>query len=334
MNQLEPKEISFYAQKIIKSVPKEAFKPATYKLVPMFAHAILFWLNVFLISNNLSNSLLVGVCSILMGISIVCLFLFAHELTHRTIVKKQPFLYILEIFFWAFSGFPPTLWRKLHNATHHKHMNTYDDPDRKTFKSEANFLNKIYNLFIYPNKKLRYSFTVGFAMIFYSTKHILAVYYNKENKPSIVTFRPNYSKKEIRKITLELLFVFVFWGSVAFIINSWIALIVMFVSWTVYSAGAITFIITQHQRDPVFIDVADPLLTSTSVIIPKWLDWFIDWHSFHVEHHVLPGINFDYYPQVSEQLAKEFPDRYQRMPIVKAIQEAYDEDVFVDDPLI
>jgi len=333
MSELEPKEISFYAQKVIKSIPREAFKPATYKLIPMFIHAILFWLNVFLIKSYLSNIFVVLACSILMGISIVCLFLYAHELTHRTIIRKQPYLYFLEMFFWAFSGFPPTLWRKIHNATHHKHANTYNDPDRKTFKSEANFLNKIYNLFIYPNKKLRYSLTVGFAMIFYSTKHILAVYYGDKNKPSIVTFRPNYSKREVRKISFELFFVFAFWGTVALIINSWLVLLVMLISWTVYSASAITFIITQHLKDPVFIDVADPLLASTSVIIPKWLDWFVDWHSFHIEHHVFPGINFDYYPRVSELLKKEFPNRYQRMPILKAIQEAYDKDVFIDDPL-
>lgn len=334
MSELQPKEISFYAKKLIGIIPKEAFKPATYKLVPMFGHALAFGVNVLIIRAYVSNIPVVLLCSILMGISITCLFLYAHELTHRTIVKKQPYLYWLEIFFWAFSGFPPTLWKKIHNASHHHTMNTYDDPDRKTFKSEANFLNKIYNLFIYPNKKLRYSLTVGFAMIFYSTKHILAVYYRNGNKPSIVTFRPNYSKKEIQKITTELLFVFMFWGSVAFIINSWIALLVMFVSWTVYSAAAISFVITQHQRDPVFIKTADPLLTSTSVIIPRWLDKFIDWHSFHVEHHVFPGINFDYYPEISKHLEKEFPDRYHRIPILKAIQEAYDEDVFVDDPLI
>ena len=85
MSELQPKEVKFYAEKVIKSIPKEAFKPATYKLIPMFAHAIFFWLNVFLIRTYLDTFLVVIMCSILMGLSITCLFLFAHELTHRAV---------------------------------------------------------------------------------------------------------------------------------------------------------------------------------------------------------------------------------------------------------
>ena len=213
-------------------------------------------------------------------------------------------------------------------------MNTYDDPDRKTFKSEKNWINSAYNLFIYPNKVLRYSFFVAFAMIFYATKHILAVFYSGDTKPSIVTYRPDYTKAEVRRVAFELLYIIGFWMAIAAFIGFPYAPIVLAVAWCTYSSLAITLIITQHLKDDHFIDIADPLLTSTSVKLPKWLDKLIDWHSFHVEHHLFPGLNFDYYPQLSQRIEEHFPDRYQRMSVVKAIKECYSKDVFIDDPMI
>lgn len=329
----DPQPLSYYAKSLRGIVPKEALKPATYKLIPMFIHALLFVAYIFLVAYFGNIFALIGF-SVLAGITIACLFLYAHELSHGVIIKKQPYLYLLQNFFWAFSGIPPTLWQKIHNLTHHKHSNTYTDPDRKTFKSEAGVLNNLYNLFIYPNKKLRYSFTVGFAMILYSTKHILSVYYTRGKKPSIVTYRPEYSKSEIRAISFELGFIILFWAAIWYSLGFTYGLTFSLISWTVYSAFVILFIITQHQRDPVFIEIADPLLTTTSVIVPKWIDRIIDWHSFHVEHHLFPGINFDYYPMISEKIKEKFPDRYERIPLFQAVKEAYNEDVLIDDPLM
>jgi len=333
MEKMQPKPLSYYVEELKGIIPRDALKPAKYKLIPMFTHAFLVMGNLMAIAYFETVVSLV-VCSILMGVSIACLFLFSHELSHGTIVRKRPYLYLLQNFFWAFSGIPPTLWKRIHNYSHHNDANTYGDPDRKTFKSEASTLNNLYNLFIYPNKQLRYSLTVGFAMMFYSVKHILAVFYTGGSKPAIVTFRPEYTRKEVRVILLELVYILTFWALIWTFLGLKNAVIVSLISWYVYSAGVILFIITQHQRDPVFTQVADPLLTTTSVIIPSWLDWIIDWHSFHVEHHLFPGINFDYYPQISDKIREKFPDRYDRIPLWDAVKEAYSEEVLIDDPLL
>lgn len=332
MNTFEPQPASFYTRKLIQHIPQEAYAPATYKLLPMFLHAGLFM--TFLSFIYITNSLLITVgFSIMMGICIACLFLYSHELSHGTIIKKEPYLYGLQNFFWAFSGIPPTVWKRVHNLSHHTHMNTYDDPDRKTFKSESNTITYLYNLFIYPNRKLRYALTIGFAMIFYSTKHIMAVFYSSDSKPSIVTFRPKYTKREQKKVVLELTYIILFWGTIWALLGIVQGLLVSILCWTTYSASVIILIITQHQRDPVFQKIADPLLTTTSVRIPKWLDRIIDWHSFHVEHHLFPGINFDYYPQLSSEIKKQFPEKYDQLPLIQALREVFEEDVLIDDPL-
>lgn len=333
MQSKRPKPASHYSNEFKHLIPKEAYAPAIYKLFPMFGHAFLIFINVFLISYWANFLSLIG-CSILIGLSIACLFLYCHELSHGTIVRKRPYYYILQNFFWAFSGIPPTVWKKVHNLSHHNHFNTPKDPDRKTFKSEESFLNNLYNLFIYPNKKLRYSLTVGFAMMFYSTKHTLAAFYAANKKPAIVTYKPNYTKKEVQFISFELLYIFVFWETIWLYLGIGTGMVVSLISWYVYSTAVILFIITQHHRDPVFKETSDPLLSTTSVIIPSWLDRIIDWHSFHIEHHIFPGINFDYYPQLSQEIRNKYPQKYERISLWQAIKEAYSEDVLIDDPMI
>ena len=78
--------------------------------------------------------------------------------------------------------------------------------------------------------------------------------------------------------------------------------------------------------------MADPLLTSTSVIIPRWLDRIIDWHSFHVEHHMFPSMNFDYYPQLSKEIEVRYASKYYRIPLLKAIKETFKNGVYIEDP--
>jgi len=332
MSTIQPESLGYYTSRLKKYIPREALRPANYKLVPMTTHVLLIYTWLVLISIYPTWYVIVGL-SLLTGISYACLFLFCHELTHGTIVKKQPNRYIAELFYWSFSGMPPTLWEKIHNMSHHKSMNSYDDPDRRTFKSEKNLWSSVYNLFIYPNKTLRFSFTVGFAMIFYTSKHLAAVFFPSKKRPAIVTFRPEYKVREKRKIFLEFLFVLAMQGVQVAILGWKLYLIVSLISWFIWSSGLIIFIITQHLRNPNFKDSADPLLTTTSVIVPPFLDKLIDWHSYHVEHHVFPGINFDYYPVISEKIRDHFPDRYERIPFWRAVNEAYSREIFEEDPL-
>jgi hypothetical protein len=72
-------------------------------------------------------------------------------------------------------------------------------------------------------------------------------------------------------VLFEFLFVLLMQGLIFAILGWKLYLIVSLVSWFIYSSGLIIFIITQHLRNPNFKDTADPLLTSTSVIVPVFL---------------------------------------------------------------
>lgn len=333
MNKYTPQNITFYTQELSKYIPREAYQPAKHKILYMVMHVINI-LSMMMLTSVSQNMLIVILTTTLSGISCACLFLYSHELSHGTIIRKQPWAYLSKLFFWTFSGIPPTMWKNVHNLSHHRHMNTYKDPDRKTFKSEENFLSRLYNFFIYPNRVLRYSITIGFAMMFYSIKHTMAVFYIGNSKPDIVTFRPRYNRKDQIKIFFEYFYQIVFWISIITFIGGVKGWVFALGSWFVYSSVVIIFIITQHLRDDVFIETADPLLTTTSVIIPVWLDKLIDWHSYHIEHHLFPGINFDYYKDLSVHLKGKFPKRYTRIPLLQALKECFEKDILIDDPIL
>jgi len=331
MPHIEPRSIRYYQKELAHAVPIEAYRPAYYKLIYMSAHVILIFALIGIISSTSSSWITCGM-SILIGISIACLFLYSHELSHGIIIKKKPWAYLAQNFFWAFSGIPPTVWDRVHNHTHHHTMNTPKDPDRKTHITEKSKWNDIYNLFIYPNNVLKYSITIGFAMVFYSLKHTLAVFYKGVAKPAIVTYKPQYTTKEKWKVILEILYILSFWGAIWLIIGPSKGLMLSSISWITYSSLVILFILTQHLSKPLYTEVADPLLTSTSIIIPKWLDKIIDMHSYHVEHHVFPGMNFDYYPAIQNELLDRHPDKYERIPFLQALKNTFENGVYIEDP--
>jgi fatty acid desaturase len=327
-----PKKHEEYLNELMDYIPKEAFKPAYYKLVPMSLYFLVVAAMIYL-SIATESYAWTTLFAAISGFCIACIFLFCHELTHGTIIKNKTGMYIAELIFWPLSGMPPTLWRVIHNRAHHTGANSYADPDRRTFKSEQNFWNTVYNAFIYPNKRLRFSLTVGFAMLFYTGKHIASALYPDDKKPAIVTYKPKFNRKEKRKIKLELLYIIIFQSVIGIFLGWKLYLVFSLVSWVTSSTILISMIITQHLINPVFIDNPDPMLTATSVRIPRWLDRLIDFHSFHIEHHVLPGINFDYYPQMGHVMQNMYPDRYTKKPFLSAIVESYNREMFIDDPL-
>jgi fatty acid desaturase len=75
-------------------------------------------------------------------------------------------------------------------------------------------------------------------------------------------------------------------------------------------AGAIGYIYTNHLLGPL-TEINDPLANSLSLRLPKILDLLHLNFSYHTEHHIFPGLNSSYYPQVRHLLQQHYPERYQ-----------------------
>jgi fatty acid desaturase len=90
------------------------------------------------------------------------------------------------------------------------------------------------------------------------------------------------------------------------------------------------YVFTNHFLNPL-CEHSDPLVGSTSVIVPRWMDWLHDNFSYHTEHHVFPGMNPRYYPEVSRLLQKHFPDRYNRVPFGEAWRRIWQQEEFISE---
>lgn len=320
---------SQYVAELRKHLPKEAFKPAGYKVLFRFLHValIFFFYYLFLQTNSYGAYILFP---LIIGHSLACLGFLAHELSHNAIIRTN-LKYPLETFLWGLNLIPASMWRRLHNETHHHHTNTPQDPDRQFLEREKGMATKWYTQLFYPNKSsLKWNFLVGFHFVPYILKNISAVFFSK-GKPSIVPRKPNYSSNDVWKVCLELLFIigfqiilYLFFGDLVKYLFA--AIIPVFIA----SSILMVYIFTNHFLNPI-CEVSDPLVTTTSVKVPKLFDKLHHNFSYHTEHHLFPSINSDYYPQVSELLKEKYAASYNYIPIGQAWKRLWDNSLYIKD---
>ncbi|MEO5957729.1 MAG: fatty acid desaturase, partial [Opitutaceae bacterium] len=98
------------------------------------------------------------------------------------------------------------------------------------------------------------------------------------------------------------------------------------------SSVTMTYIFTNHFINPLSHE-PDPIMGTTSVIVPVWIDRFHSNFSYHTEHHMFPALNSDYYPALSRELRKIYPATYRRIPIVEAWRRLWGNRVFMERPV-
>jgi fatty acid desaturase len=90
------------------------------------------------------------------------------------------------------------------------------------------------------------------------------------------------------------------------------------------------YVFTNHGLNP-FCEINDPLGSSTSVEVHPVFDKLHHNFSYHTEHHLFPGMNSDYYPEVGRILKEKYPDRYNRIPFVDAWRRLWKNNEFLAD---
>ncbi|HYO94186.1 MAG TPA: fatty acid desaturase [Polyangiaceae bacterium] len=108
------------------------------------------------------------------------------------------------------------------------------------------------------------------------------------------------------------------WSSLAWLIGT-TALVFAFVL-PLFFANALVMahILTNHSLSPLTA-VNDPLSNSLSVTVPRWFEWLTLGFGYHVEHHLFPGMSARYGAQVRDLVRKLWPDRYQSLPLSRAL---------------
>ncbi len=299
--------------------------PAKMRTVHWGAYAaILFHLMVIIVCLHVFRTTEVNpfllVLSLVMGHSLACLAFLAHEIAHGAIVGRRSIRYALELLLWGLNSFPATLWRRIHNETHHAETNTVRDPDRQFRSCESTSARHLFNTWLMANRSgLKWRPTVLLNFTTYILRHVASALGPSDWKAPFTVVKPKFRRHDRLTIIFELVLIGIIQSlmlSYAWV-SPWSVIFVLVVPLLVSSAVVMMYIFTNHFLNPL-CEHTDPLLGSTSVIVPKWMDFLHSNFSYHTEHHLFPGINPIHYPEVSRLLQLHFPDRYNRIPLAEA----------------
>ncbi|MEM7808214.1 MAG: fatty acid desaturase [Planctomycetota bacterium] len=306
----------FYATAIRPMMPKEAFKRSPRKLVPAIAHLLIVvaaW-----VAARYLDWWAWPILGIVAGHSMACLAFLAHELSHNAILKRGKVKRVVETGVMGLLGIPSTMWHEVHNITHHGNTNTPDDPDRRWMTDEVNKRNTAISAAFHPQKSwYRFSPLVPLQFVGYIMRNIIAAL--SGGHWGTLPAAPKYDAKQRRSIAIEL-GVIVLIQALAFTVVGfdWVRwLLVGPFAWAVASSVVMAYVFTNHFLHPIH-DESDPVGSSTSVIVPRWVDAMHFNFSYHTEHHLFPGMDSKWYPEVSRNLREQFPDRYNQLPFLEA----------------
>lgn len=252
--------------------------------------------------------------ALLMGNSVFVLGLLAHDLMHGSRPRARWLRRLAALVAFSVSWMTPTLWQAVHNREHHSHTNGLGDPDRGYLESQPDSWGKRLFHAIAPSSQshpllLALGMTSAWPLHHFRTTCAVLLAPTGTSRFAPATFK--VSGAERRAIALELLLVI---GLHALLIG-WIGLrpvpllLGYFLPLWLGYAMAMAYIYTNHMLSPLG-DANDPLESSLSLRVPAWLDLLHLNFSHHSEHHVFPGLNSSYYPQLRQLLLLHHPERF------------------------
>jgi len=252
--------------------------------------------------------------ALIMGNSVFVLGLSMHDLLHGSVVRGPEPRRLVALLGFSMSWMTPTLWQAVHNREHHQHTNGLTDPDRAYLEAQPrNWGKRLFHL-IAPSLEvsplgLALGMTSAWPLHHFRTTCSVLLFNTGATRFGPAPLR--VSGRERRRIALELLAVIGLHAAVVIWLDAQplkLLLGYFLPLWCAY-AMAMAYIYTNHMLSPLRED-NDPLLTSVSLKLPAFLDCLHGNFSHHSEHHVFPGLNGRYLPQVRQLLLQHHLDRY------------------------
>lgn len=326
-----------YAAVVKPLMPAEAFAPSKKPLWQIGLHLGVIGLCIWAVA-AVPNAFARFACSAVIGHSLMCLVFLAHELSHGGIMRGSRLRYPLEVFLWGLNLVPATMWRKIHNETHHVHANTLGDTDRYFRECElteqGGASRRWYARWFMPHRLTSiWNLGVGFHFVTYILRHLATVFLPGDRRLTIVTAKPDYRPSDKRWILVELAciagFQYLIYLAVGQSVAAWLWAGPIALLFT--STFAMSYIWTNHYLHGLH-ELHDPLVGSTSIEVPKILDQLHSNFSYHSEHHLFPGMSSQYYPLVSQILRQQFPERYHRITYRQAWRQLWQGELFIVEP--
>jgi fatty acid desaturase len=260
--------------------------------------------------------------ALVMGNSVFVLGLAAHDLMHGSLPRSRSLRRLVAQAAFSVSWMTPTLWQAVHNREHHGNTNALADPDRSYLETQSGSWGKRLFQLIAPSVEsnpvlLALGMTSAWPLHHFRTSCEVLLGNGGNNGAGELgasRFAPAafpVSPADRRTIAAELLLLVALHG----VLIGWIGprplplLLGYFLPLWLGYAMSMAYIYTNHMLSPLTED-NDPLVSSLSLRVPAWLDLLHFNFSHHSEHHVFPGLNSSFYPQVRELLLRHYPERY------------------------
>jgi len=322
-----------YIRVLRPHLPREAFAPRPHDLRRVAVHLAIV-AGAIAGLRFTPQAWLWPLWGLVIGHGIACLAFLAHDLTHGAMVRSRPGRRALELLLWGLNVTPPTMWRRLHNETHHHETNTVHDTDRLFRAREETPLRRVYTMLLYPhNETLGGAPLVMIHFLTYIARHLVSSFLPGDQRLPIATAKPRYSRGDRRRIAVELVVILALQAGIYFGVGGgWRYLWAAPVALLVTSAVVMTYIWTNHLLNPL-CEHTDPVVGSTTVIVPAWMNWLHANFAYHTEHHVFPTMSPRYYPLVSRLLQEHFPDRYNRLTLREAWRRIWRHGKYIDEPV-
>ena len=302
--------ISSYAHELRPELPAQAFAPAHSRLLWLPAHAAVIASATIAIASGRVASLVVVSLSIAIGLSFASLTFLAHETLHGSVVRGRRLRHVIGELCFLPLCISPRLWVVWHNHVHHGHTgHAGEDPD--AYPTLEDYSRRLHVRVATDHFSMGRGHRGGALT--------LLLGFTIQSAEMLIGWRRlGMSAKDFRLALLESSLAIAVWTALA----AKIGLVPFFFAFgiplVVANAIVMAFILTNHSLSPL-TDVNDPLVNSLSVTAPRWVEWVTLGFGFHVEHHLFPAMSSRRAPEVRDLLVARWPDRYQSMPIGRAL---------------
>ena len=305
---------STYVRELRPELPAEVFEPATSRLALVPWHLTIVAIATVAITSGRVPWLALPLLSLVIGLSFATLTFVAHEAVHGGIVRGRTLRHVVGwIGFLPFT-LSPRLWAAWHDRVHHANANTAEDPDRYPALAEYEASHRVRlftDAFSLCGRRWRgaLSLVLGFSV---QSAHQL-----------VAARRLGYLKSTAFAFAIaETLAGMTVWAIIAAAVGFVAFLFVFVIPLLVANAIVMAFILTNHSLSPR-VEINDPLVSGLSVTAPRWVEWITLQFGYHVEHHLFPAMSSRHARRVRGLLRERWPQRYQSMPIAKALRELY-----------
>lgn len=333
-NNLESKNITLiskheYRTKIREHLTEEDLKPDAKHLMHYAAGFTTVLLGMYLVSSSIILPIKL-LATFAIGIALVVLTFFLHDVMHGSIVRSDKLSYLLGFTVGIFNLFPVLFWKRVHNF-HHATTGDICDPDRSYIKEEQpkNLIEK----FAYKTRLSFESFHPIISLIvmssgffFYFGNNLMGAFipqFKSRENDKFNRVHALLKTKEKFIVIFEILSICAFqyflfsvvfnYSILNYVLGSAIPILICHFI-------AMSYIHTNHFLSPLTGKIDDPLINSLSLQNSAFVDKIFSNFSHHVEHHLFPVMSSSKYPKVRKILYELYPERFQVIPMIDAMK--------------